>query len=102
MSRSLYGAVSAMNDEGNTVVFSRKWGNYVENDSTGERIEMERVGDTFEMVLKVKAMPEGTRKVVSWANDGGKRYEGMEVDGVSEDEGPEVGNKEVVFNRRMR
>ena len=53
------GAVSAMNDEGNTVVFSRKWGNYVENDSTGERIGMERVGDTFEMVLKVKAMPEG-------------------------------------------
>ena len=39
-------AVSAMNDEGNTVVFSRRWGNYVENDETKERIKMERVRDT--------------------------------------------------------
>ena len=30
-------AVSAMNDEGNTVVFSRKWGSYIENDCTGEK-----------------------------------------------------------------
>ena len=31
-------AVSAMNDEGNTVVFSRKWGTYIESDVTGEQI----------------------------------------------------------------
>ena len=29
-------SVLAMNDEGNSVVFIKKWGNYIENDSTGE------------------------------------------------------------------
>ena len=41
-----------MNDEGNTVVFSKKWGSYIENDITGERISLERRGGTFVMVLK--------------------------------------------------
>ena len=44
-------AVSAMNDEGDTVMFSNKWGNYMENGATGE---IERVGETFEMTLKAK------------------------------------------------
>ena len=48
-----------MNDEGNTVVFSRKWGNYSENDRTGERIQFERVGDTFELVLKTRTLEDG-------------------------------------------
>ena len=54
-------AVSAMNDEGNTVVFSRKWGNYIENDRTGGKIQMDRVGETFEMVFKTKKRLEGTK-----------------------------------------
>ena len=33
-----------MEDEGNTVVFSRKRGSYVEHDKTGERIPMVRKG----------------------------------------------------------
>ena len=40
-------AVSAMNDEGNTVVFSKKWQSYVENDATDEKILIERVGGHF-------------------------------------------------------
>jgi hypothetical protein len=78
-------AVSAMNDEGNTVVFSRKWGNYIENDGTGKRIPLERVGETFEMVLKTKKLEEGTRKDVRWAEDGGKKFAGMEVDANDEE-----------------
>jgi len=79
-------AVSAINDEGNTVVFSKKWGNYIENDVTGERIMIERVGDTFELHLKAKKMKEGTKKEVKWAEDGGKKYQGMDVDANDEDE----------------
>ena len=45
-------AVSAMNDEGNTVVFSKNWGSYIENDTIGEKIMIERVGDTFEMTRR--------------------------------------------------
>ena len=102
-------AVSAMTDEGKTVVFSRKWGNYIENDSTGKKIMMERVGETFEMVLNTKKVQEGTKKEVRWAEDGGKKFAGMEVDANEEesedeemarrvDEGKEG---EVVFRRRM-
>ena len=98
--------VSAMNDEGNTIVFSKKWGNYVENDLTGEKIRMERVGDTFEMILKATKRKDGTRNNVRWAEDGGKKYEGMEVDANDEDEdmlkevaGGKSGS--VVFRRQM-
>ena len=50
------GAVSAMEDAGNTVVFSRKWGRYIENDETGERIMMERINGTY--VMKVNMTDE--------------------------------------------
>ena len=102
-------AVSAMNDEGNMVVFSRKCESYIENDVTREKIPMERVGEKFEMVLKTKKLEEGTRKDVRWAEDGGKKFAGMEVDANDEeseeeemarrvDEGKEGA---VVFRRRM-
>ena len=102
-------AVSAMNDEGNTVVFSRKWGNYIENDGTGKRIPLERVGETFEMVLKTKKLEEGTRKDVRWAEDGGEKFAGMEVDANDEErEEEELARRvdeekegTVVFRRRM-
>ena len=45
------GAVGAMEDAGNTVVFSRKWGSYVESVKTGERIPMVRKGGVCVMVL---------------------------------------------------
>ena len=78
-------AVSAMNDEGNTVVFSRKWGSYVENDETGERIKM----DTFEMVLDATKQYEGKKKkVVTWARPEADKYKGMEVDNVDDEEVP--------------
>ena len=101
-------AVSAMNDEGNAVVFSRKWGNYVEDDRTGDRIPLERAGETFEMVLRTRKLQEGTKKNLKWAEDGGKKFEGMEVvanEEESEDE--EVARRvdegkggKVVFRRR--
>ena len=31
-------SVAAMNDEGGSVVFSKKWENYIVNDRTGEKI----------------------------------------------------------------
>ena len=45
------GTVRAMTDEGNTVVFSRKWGSYVEQDRTRERIPMVRKGGVYVLVL---------------------------------------------------
>ena len=66
-------AVSAMNDEGNTVVFSKKWGSYIENDTIGEKIMIERVGDTFEMTLKAKKNEgrhsEGVAMVRRWRKE---------------------------------
>ena len=41
-------AVNAMNDKGDTVVFS-KWRSYFENEATSKKIMIESVGDTFEM-----------------------------------------------------
>ena len=102
-------AVSAINDEGNTVIFSKKWGNYIENDTTGERIMMQRVGDTFEMKLKMKKQATGTRKELKWANNGGKKDAGMQMDANDEIEGDEEMAEKVeggssgmvVFRRRM-
>ena len=66
------GAVSAMEDEGNTVCFSQKWGRFIENDKTGERIYFERKSKTYVMKMKVKKRQEsGQKKVV------GKKSEGM-------------------------
>ena len=43
-------AVSAIVDQGNTVVFSKgEWGNYIENDTTGERIYLNRERGTYVM-----------------------------------------------------
>ena len=72
-------AVSAMNDEGSTVVFSRKCENHIENDGAGKRIPLERVGETLEMVLKRQKLDEGTRNDVRWAENGGKKIAGMEA-----------------------
>ena len=106
------GAVSAMVDEGNTVVFSRKWGSYVENDETKQRIPMERSGGTYVMKLRRTEnnnASNGVRRTVGhgptqdkitgrmcgstvkW-HDGKEKTE-MEVGGVGDDE-------EVVFRRR--
>ena len=88
-------AVSAMEDEGNTVVFSRKWGRYVENDETGERIPMERRGGTYVMVLEGVAQKDGKTKT----QDGKME---MEVGGMDDDEGEgSAMGDEVVFRRRV-
>ena len=84
-------AVSAINDEGNTVVFSKKWGNYIENDVTGARIPIERIGDAFEMKLKKTDAEVGSKKRVTWADDGGRRYEGMQIGAAEE---PEIDDDE--------
>ena len=82
------GAVSAMEDEGNTVVFSKKWGSYVENDATGERIPMVRKGGVYVMVLQ--AVDGKGNKVKKMKDE-----DNVDVDGLS-DQG-----EDVVFRRRM-
>ena len=88
------GAVSAMVDEGNTVVFSQKWGNYVENDLTKERIPITRKGGTYVMVLEaVKDKGSNTN------GKNKKEEESMEIGANEEDEDP--GEEKVVFRRRV-
>ena len=84
-------AVSAMEDEGNTVVFSKKWGSYVENDRTGERIPLERKGGTYVMVLTTK---KDERRVKFATEKNG----GMEIGGMEDDEVEET----PVFSRQAR
>ena len=71
-------AVSAMNDEGTH--------RCVQQEVEKPHRMIERVGDTFEMTLQAKKMKDGSRKEVRWANDGGKKHEGMDVDANDEDE----------------
>lgn len=80
------GAVSATEDEGNTVVFSRKWGSYVENDDTGERIPMTRKGGTYVMMLQAAGEKRSVQK--------------MDVDGLEGDEDEKVDDEEKVVFRR--
>ena len=81
------GAVSAIADEGNTVVFSRKQGSNVENDETGERIPMMRKGGTFVMMLQAVGEKGNVQK--------------MNVNGLEGDEDEKVNDEEVVFRRRV-
>ena len=95
------GAVSAMVDEGNTVVFSRKWGCYVENDITKEKIPMVRKGGNYVMVLD--AVDEKGKKIVQ--SSGKERAENAEMDvgGMGDDEDEEMvaDEEKVVFRRRV-
>ena len=75
-----------MEDEG--VVFSQKWGSYVENDLTGERIPMVRKGGVYVMVLQAV---DGKGSKVKMMKD----EDSVDVDGLS-DEG-----EDVVCRRRM-
>jgi len=84
------GAVSAMVDEGNTVVFSRKWGSFVENDITSERIPMSRKGGTYVMLLEGIVDLEAKQKKTT----GGMEVNGMEEEAAKEDTG--------VFRRRVQ
>ena len=62
-----------MNNEENAVVSSKKWGSYIENDTIGEKIMFERVGDTFEMTQKAKKNEgrhsEGVAMVRRWRKE---------------------------------
>jgi hypothetical protein len=107
------GAVSAMEDEGNTVCFSQKWGRFIEDDKTGERIYFGRKNGTYVMKLKVKkeAKTNGQKKASPEKKSDGmyEKTEEMEVDAndVMEDDEEmarrvENGVEErVVFRRRM-
>ena len=92
-------AVSAMIDEGNTVVFSNRWGSYVENDKTGEKIDIKRIGNTFEMLLKAKKLKEGDQRRMRWTEDNGKKYEGMEMEVDANEEDDEDILKELETRR---
>lgn len=90
-------AVSAMVDEGNSVVFSKKWGSYVVNDATGENIELVRrgcdregKGGTFAMVLE--CMETKTKKKTD-------KPMPMDVDAAETRQGGGAAN--MVFMRRV-
>ena len=90
------GAVSAMEDKGDTVCFSRKYGRFVENDETGKRIYFERKNNTY--VMKVKAQKTNKKKtdgVDVYANDEADEDEEMAKDVAEGKDGA------VVFRRRM-
>ena len=91
------GAVSAMEDEGNTVVFSKKWGRHVENDATGERIPMVRKGGVYVMVLQAV---DGKGNKVKKAKE---EDDDVDVAGLSDEGNAEKASKgdTVVFRRRM-
>ena len=89
------GSVSAMVEEGNTVVFSKKLGSYVENDVTGEKIPLERKGGTYVMTLQT--FDDKNIKLTK---------KDMEINGLGEGEGEggEEGRRDEdmgVFMRRV-
>ena len=75
------GSVSAMVEEGNTGVFSKKWGSYVENDTTGEKIPLEHKSGTYVMVLQM----------IDDKNGKLKKKNGMEINGLGEGGGGDGG-----------
>ena len=85
------GAVSAMVDEGNTVVFSRKWGCFVENDVTSERIPMSRKGGTYVMMLEGVVDLKAKQKKTA---GGDMEVNGTEEEAAKDDTG--------VFRRRAQ
>ena len=89
------GAVSAIVDEGNTVMFSKRR-SVIRNDATGEEIEMKRRGGTY---------------VIELSSEEASKCKRMEVQGL-DDEGDDDelerlikkkhGEEEVVFRRQAR
>ena len=59
------------------------------------KIALERVGDTFEMVMKTRKLVEETKKYLKWTEDGGKKFAGMEVDANEEESGDEEGARRI-------
>ena len=80
--RGWWGDRCGVSDEGNTVCFSQKWGRFIENNRTGERIYFERKNNTYVMKLKVKkeAKTNGQTKASPEKKSDGmyKRTEEME------------------------
>ena len=91
------------------MVFSGKWGRFIMNDETGEKIHMEKVNGTYIMKVDVEDVKKG--KTVTWEKKGEGMYkktkdDEMDVDGVDEEEADElmmamVGGQ-AVFQRRMQ
>ena len=52
-SKRMLAAVSRVMEAGNTVVFSKKWGCYIENDQTMERMTMKKVRGVFVVEAKI-------------------------------------------------
>jgi len=84
------------------VVFSKKYGNFIENDVTGERIVVERVGNTFEMKLKAEKMDGSVRKKLKWSEMEVAANEEIEEDEKMADEVEKALSGETVFRRRTQ
>ena len=52
-SKRMLAAVSRIMEAGNSVLFSKKWGCYIENDITGSRMTMKRVRGVFVVEAKI-------------------------------------------------
>ena len=50
-------SVGKLEEAGNSVVISRRWGAYIEDDQTGERTYMRRRGGLYEIDLWVRTFP---------------------------------------------
>ena len=86
------GAVSAIVDEGNTVVFGKKR-SFIRNDATGEEIEMKRKGGTYVIELSTEAVVKGKRMEVHGLEDGDEEK-------LEELIRKKYGEGEVIFKRR--
>ena len=74
-------------EQGNSVVLSNKWGSYIENDATGEKIPLTKKNGVF--VMRLEATEQGAKNPVRC------NATAMEVDGVEEE-------RAEVFIRQMK
>ena len=106
-------AVSRIVEAGNTVMFSKKWGNYIENDLTGDKMMMKKVKGVFVVEAKIlegvnmveaeividsgaadNVMPKNILKGVEML----EKQEGVRFQGANGAEMGNYGRKQVNFN----
>jgi hypothetical protein len=112
-SRRMLAAVSRIVEAGNTVMFSKKWGNYIENDLTGDKMMMKKVKGVFVVEAKIlegvnmveaeividsgaadNVMPKNILKGVEML----EKQEGVRFQGANGAEMGNYGRKQVNFN----
>ena len=112
-SRRMLAAVSRIVEADNTVVFSKKWGSYIENNKTGDKMELKMVKGVFVVEAKIlegdklvdasividsgaadNVMPKEMLKGVEMMS----KQEGVRFQGANGSELGNYGRKAVSFN----